>query len=101
MNNYEKIKEMRFKFMRSVDLPYKKQALIWSMCKNFSVQPKEVKVKIVYLCLSIGEEYAAHLFELLTKDRTTLEMSMRVPCDESTLKRKRKLFYEAFAKKFI
>ena len=90
---------MKFKFMPSINLPYKKQCYIWSVCKNFESQDEKTKAKIAYLCMSIGEEYAPYLFELLTKDRSTVEIALRVPCDESTIKRKRKMFYEEFSKK--
>lgn len=87
---------MTFKKMRGLDVPYRKQGLIRFVCLDFYNQPPDVRRKISDLCASVGGLYSAALFELMTTENSVRSTALKFHCDETTLYRIRRKFYENF-----
>ena len=90
---------MGYKVLRSVKIPKNKQVLIKATCLDFRDQPREVQEKIINLSAKYGGEYGYALFRVMTKDESITSWALKVPCDNSTLERARKKFYENWYKK--
>lgn len=88
---------MTFRKRRGIDLSYVEQGYIAFSCWRYFKQPPEVQQKIINLCMQIGGEHYAALFEVMTRpDLSVAAVAMRHYIDESTLYRLRKKFYESW-----
>lgn len=86
-----------FKKLRGVKLAEKKQGLIFYICANYADMSPAVQKRIEQLCLKIGGgEYYKAIFDVMTGKTTIKEAALLCPCDETTLRRKRRAFYEAW-----
>jgi hypothetical protein len=85
-----------FKKMRSVRLSYEKQGLVYFLCKNYTVLPVHIQETIDRLCMEVGGEYNQALRQLLIRRISVRRAAMEWHMDETTLYRKRKIFYERF-----
>lgn len=85
---------MPFKKIRSVNLPYRKQIMIYAICINFCEQPEEVQQKIMSLCTKVGGYNYKALFVTLTSDNKTLrQIAREFYLSERQLERYRARFY--------
>lgn len=84
-----------FKKHRSIKLPYNKQGFIYFTCVNVDEMPKEVRQKILNLCIEVaGENYKA-LYEVVSNDKKSISsISFEYFLSEKKLYRLRKEFYE-------
>lgn len=82
-----------FKKMKSLNMSYNKQGLIYFTCANFDSQPPEVQDKILNLCMKIGKEYYQALFDMMTTGKGVLEISNKYYISESTVFRLKRKFY--------
>jgi len=86
---------MSFKKLRGVNRPHREQGLIHFTCINYDKQPKVVQEKIRRLCRECGGEHEKALFELMTRENVSAQwLAQAYHVDDSTLYRRRKLFYE-------
>ena len=88
-----------FRKMRGVDLPEKKQGLLFFVCQNYEEQPERVRQRIRRLCdrISGGEEaYRAALFDMLTTRESVTALSLRHNVSAAKLYDLRREFYEAW-----
>ncbi len=90
-----------FKPLPSVMLPKKVQGLIFFTCKNYEIQPKEIRDRINSLISDIcgkndtGGFYQKALFEILTTDKGINSIALSCFCSPRSLCNWRKAFYEA------
>ncbi len=83
-----------FKKMRGIGLSYEKQGLVYFICANYNDMPEEVQKKIDQLCIEVaGAEYYQALRDVLIKQKSIETAAFDCPCDETTLRRKRRNFY--------
>ena len=86
---------MSFRKLRGVDLTHREQGLIHFICLNYDKQPKEIQEKIRRLCRECGGEHEQALFALMTRENISVPwLEREYHVDDSTLYRRRKLFYE-------
>lgn len=86
-----------FKKLRGVKLPEEKQGLIFYICANYADMDFGVQKKIDQLCVKVGGgEYYAALRDVMVGKKTIKEAAIECPCDETTLRRKRREFYMAW-----
>lgn len=89
---------MRFRPIKHIGVPYKKQVMIYATCLNYHSQPQEVRDRIDRLCRDICNDTAeaAALRDLLISggnpEVIALEHHVTVP----TLYRRRAKFYKRF-----
>ena len=83
-----------FKKKRSIDLSYNKQGLIYFTCLNYNEQLPVIREKINRLCDEVGGVYSKALFELMTRSKSVLQISMEYYISETKLYVLRKEFYE-------
>lgn len=85
---------MPFKKIRSVNLPYRKQVMIYAICINFNDQPENVQNKIINLCESIALYNHEALFKTLTSENRSLrQIAKEHYLSERQLERYRAKFY--------
>ena len=89
---------MRFRPIKHIGVPYKKQVMIYATCLNYHTQPQEIRDRIDRLCKEICEDagMAAALKELLTTDGNMEEIALRHYVSHPTLSRRRAKFYKRF-----
>lgn len=83
-----------FRKKRGIRLNYNKQGLIHFTCLDWKSQPKEIQDKIFDLCQDIGREDAQALEEIVTTEKSIVEISLKYHLNEKYLYKMRKLFYE-------
>lgn len=84
---------MAFRKLRGVKAGYRRQVLVYALCKNYRTRPPEEKKLIRDNCQAAGGEYAEALFELLTTERSFSDICGSRAVSESTLIRVRRDFY--------
>lgn len=90
---------MGFKKLRSINVPYRQQGLIYFTCKNYAQQPKRVQEKIRRLCREVAGEYEEALFAFLTRENISITWIEReYYVSDSTIYALRKKFYEKWVK---
>lgn len=89
---------MRFKPIRHIGVPYKRQVMIYATCLNYHTQPQEIRDRIDRLCKEIcgADDMAAALKELLTTDGNMEEIALRYYVSMAALSRRRAKFYKRF-----
>lgn len=89
---------MRFKPIRHIGVPYKRQVMIYGTCLNYHSRPQEERDQIDKLCKEICEdaEMEAALKELLITDGNMEEISLRHYVSRAALYRRRAAFYKRF-----
>lgn len=89
---------MRFKPIRHIGVPYKRQVMIYATCLNYHTQPQEIRDRIDELCKEICEDagMAAALKEVLTTDGNMEEIALRYYVSQPALSRRRAAFYRRF-----
>ena len=84
-----------FKKYRGIRLPYSRQGLIYFICLNYNDLPYELQQGILNLCMKVGGEHHAALFELMTNEyKSVIAVSLEYHISESQLYHYRKKFYE-------
>lgn len=85
---------MSFKRLRSVNLPLKKQLLIYYTCLNYADQPAELQRKIEALCTKVAKFHSRTLLLVLISENKSLKQIARESyLSERQLQRYRTQFY--------
>lgn len=89
---------MRFRPIKHIGVPYKRQVMIYATCLNYHSQPEAVREKIDRLCREVcgDAEMAAALKEALITDGNLEEIALRHYVSHPTLSRRRAKFYKRF-----
>ena len=85
--------------MPSIRLPYKKQGLIFFICRNYYILPSNLKEKIKLQCEVIGGDDSTALFEVVTSDHSINSIALKYYTHEKKLYYLRKRFYEEWFRK--
>jgi len=57
-----------FREIKNINIPYKRQGLLYFMCLNYDILEEKQREKIVQTCLKTSAEYYQPLFKFLTTD---------------------------------
>ena len=90
---------MRFKPIRHIGVPYKRQVMIYATCLNYHSQPQAVREKIDRLCHEVcagDAEMEAALKEMLITGGNMEAIALRHYVSQPTLSRRRITFYRRF-----
>lgn len=92
--------DLLFKKMKSLNMPYNKQGLIYFTCIDFKNQPRITQEKIVGLCSYVGGKYYDALFDMVTSGKSPVEISIKYYISEATVYRLKRKFYREWDKEF-
>lgn len=90
---------MRFKPIRHIGVPYKRQVKIYGDCLNYHILPEKERERIDRLCQEVCAGDAgmeAALKELLTTDGNMEAIALRHYVSIAALSRRRAKFYKRF-----
>lgn len=83
-----------FKKMKSLNLSYDKQGLIYFTCKNYKYLPVETQEKIENLCQEVGGIYKKALFDMMTNGKSATAVATEYFMSEATAFRLKRKFYK-------
>ena len=89
---------MYFKKKRSIELSYERQGLIYFLCVNYNKLSAELQRHIHNICLEVGAEYYAALFELVTTTASVTAISSKHYTSPETMYRLLRKFYKSIDK---
>lgn len=90
---------MAFRYKKGIRVPYRRQGLIYFLCRNVDRLPPEKRKKLKRLCNEAAGEYSAALWAYLTTEKTAVAVCMEFYLSQETLFRVQKRFYENFPEK--
>ena len=82
-----------FRKLKGVDLSYERQGFVRFTCLTYNDQPQEMKDKILNLCIECAKDKYQALFELMTTQKSAINIAHRHFVSDTILYRLRKKFY--------
>lgn len=86
--------------MKSLNMLYNKQGLIYFSCIDLKNKSKTMQEKMIGLCFYVGGEYFDAFFDMATSGKSPVEISIKYYISEATVYRLKRKFYKAWDKKF-
>lgn len=85
-----------FRYRKSRKLKYNEQGLIYFMCHNYKMMPKDIQEKIEDTCIKACGDYWKAVFEYMTTNKTFVKICMEHYISESTLSESITKFYKSW-----